>query len=109
MQSAAGSLRLEDASAKLSGALRVLLAQLKLELDHLQMRIDEADAVIKKTAGDNAPTPCGDPWHRTDYGDRNHCCDRQRSSFQKGARVLSLARNRPGRIYHRWQAKAAGD
>src|ERR1019366_1465220 len=44
---------LEDASAKLSGALRVLLAQLKLELDHLQMRIDEADAVIKKTAGDN--------------------------------------------------------
>jgi len=44
---------LEDASAKLSGALRVLLAQLKLELGHLQMRIDEADAVIKKTAGDN--------------------------------------------------------
>jgi transposase len=44
---------LEDASAKLSGALRVLLAQLKLELEHLQMRIDEADAVIKKTAGEN--------------------------------------------------------
>jgi hypothetical protein len=34
---------LEDASAKLSGALRVLLAQLKLELDHLQMRIDEGN------------------------------------------------------------------
>src|SRR5580658_1614530 len=32
---------LEDASAKLSGAVRLLLAQLKLELDHLQMRIDE--------------------------------------------------------------------
>jgi len=45
---------LEDASAKLSGALRLLLAQLKLELDHLQMRSDEADAVIKKTAGENA-------------------------------------------------------
>ena len=44
---------LEDASAKLSGASRVLLAQLKLELDHLQVRIDEADAVIKKTAGEN--------------------------------------------------------
>ena len=28
-------------------------SQLKLELDHLQMRIDEADAVIKKTAGEN--------------------------------------------------------
>jgi transposase len=44
---------LEDASAKLSGAVRLLLAQLSLELDHLQMRIDEADAVIKKTAGEN--------------------------------------------------------
>src|SRR6478736_7790714 len=36
---------LEDADAKLSGALRMLLAQLKLELDHLNMRIDEADAM----------------------------------------------------------------
>ena len=44
---------LEDASAKLSGAVRSLLAQLKLELDHLQMRIDEADAVIQKIAGEN--------------------------------------------------------
>src|SRR6202142_986457 len=44
---------LEDASAKLSGAVRLLLAQLKLELDHLQMRIDEADTVIQKTAGEN--------------------------------------------------------
>src|ERR1700741_5325775 len=30
---------LEDASNRLSGTLRVLLVQLKLELDHLQMRI----------------------------------------------------------------------
>jgi transposase len=44
---------LEDADAKLSGALRMLLAQLKLELDHLDLRIDEADAVIKKTAHEN--------------------------------------------------------
>jgi transposase len=44
---------LEDASAKLSGALRMLLAQLKLELDQLAMQIDEADAVLKKTAEDN--------------------------------------------------------
>jgi transposase len=44
---------LEDASAQLSGALRLLLAQLRQELDHLQMRIDEADAVINKIAGDN--------------------------------------------------------
>src|ERR1700732_1657452 len=45
---------LEDASAKLSGAVRLLLAQLKLELDHLQMRIDEADAVIQKIVGESA-------------------------------------------------------
>jgi transposase len=44
---------LEDADAKLSGALRMLLAQLKLELDHLDMRIDEADALMKKTAREN--------------------------------------------------------
>ena len=44
---------LEDADAKLSGALRMLLTQLKLELEHLGMRIDEADAVIKKTAHEN--------------------------------------------------------
>jgi transposase len=40
---------LEDADLKLSGALRVLLAQLKLELDQMAIRIDEADAVLKKT------------------------------------------------------------
>src|SRR5580704_17533142 len=44
---------LGDATTKLWGALRMLLAQLRLELDHLDMRIDEADAVIKKTAGEN--------------------------------------------------------
>jgi transposase len=44
---------LEDATAKLSGAVRLLLAQLKLELDQLALRIDQADAVIKKTALEN--------------------------------------------------------
>jgi transposase len=44
---------LEDACAQLSGALRVLLLQLKVELDHLQIRIDEADAMINKVAGEN--------------------------------------------------------
>jgi uncharacterized glyoxalase superfamily protein PhnB len=37
---------LEDATAKLSGALRVLLAQLKLELDHLQMRYGNTGPVL---------------------------------------------------------------
>ena len=44
---------LEDATTKLSGALRMLLAQLKLDLDQLAERIDEADAVIQKTADEN--------------------------------------------------------
>jgi transposase len=44
---------LEDADARLSGALRLLLAQLKLELEHLALRIDEADAAIEKTAQEN--------------------------------------------------------
>jgi transposase len=44
----------EDATAKLSGALRILLAQLKLELDQMAVRIDEADAVLNKTARENA-------------------------------------------------------
>jgi len=41
---------LEDAALKLSGALRLLLTQLKLELDQLAMRMEEADGLIKKTA-----------------------------------------------------------
>lgn len=44
---------LEDADSKLSGALRTLLAQLKLELDQMAMRIDQADAVLHKTAHEN--------------------------------------------------------
>lgn len=41
----------EDADASLSGAVR--LPQLKLDLDQLSVRIDEADAVIQKTAHEN--------------------------------------------------------
>jgi transposase len=41
---------LEDADAKLSGALRSLLAQLKLELDQLALRLEEADALIQQAA-----------------------------------------------------------
>jgi transposase len=36
---------LEDATIKLSGAVRLLLAQLKLELDQLAIRLEEADAL----------------------------------------------------------------
>jgi len=41
---------LEDTTPKLSGALRLLLAQLKLELDQLALRLKEADALIQKIA-----------------------------------------------------------
>lgn len=44
---------LEDATTKLSGALRALLMQLALELDQLGLRIDEADEVLKRTAHEN--------------------------------------------------------
>src|ERR1019366_5962882 len=44
---------LEDAELGLSGSFRVLLAQLKLELDQLGARIEEIDRVIQKTAKEN--------------------------------------------------------
>src|ERR1700682_1576588 len=44
---------LEDADAKLSGALRLLLAQLKLELDQLAQRLEEAEALIEQTVQEN--------------------------------------------------------
>jgi transposase len=44
---------LEDATTRLSGAVRLLLAQLKLELDQLAIRPEEADALIQKTAQEN--------------------------------------------------------
>ena len=41
---------LEDAELNLSDSFRVLLAQLKLELEQLAARIEEMDRVIQKTA-----------------------------------------------------------
>jgi transposase len=39
---------LEDADAKLSGVVRLLLAQLKLELDQVDMRLEEASRPLKR-------------------------------------------------------------
>jgi transposase len=44
---------LEDAELNLSDLFRVLLAQLKLELEQLAARIEEMDRVIQKTAREN--------------------------------------------------------
>ena len=38
---------------KLSGALRSLLAQMKLELDQLALRLEEADTLVQQTAQDS--------------------------------------------------------
>jgi transposase len=46
---------LEDADNRLSGLLRMLLAQLQGELRQLQSQIDEADALIEKAARDHEP------------------------------------------------------
>ena len=44
---------LADATSSLSGGLRMLLAQLKLELDQLAARISDADCVLDRTAREN--------------------------------------------------------
>jgi transposase len=44
---------LEDATLPLSDSFRVLLAQLKLELDQLTARIEQMNAVIQQTATEN--------------------------------------------------------
>src|SRR5580704_2550560 len=44
---------LADATSKLSDSFRVLLAQLKIELDQLTVRIEEMDAVMQQTAKEN--------------------------------------------------------
>ena len=44
---------LEDASSRLSGALRMLLGQLKLELEQLAGRIDEADSSMTRATQEN--------------------------------------------------------
>jgi transposase len=44
---------LEDAEEKLSGLSRLLLTQLKRELDHLAVQLEEADGLLQRTAQDN--------------------------------------------------------
>jgi transposase len=43
----------EDATLKLSDSFLILLGQLKVELDQLTARIEEMDAVLRQTVGDN--------------------------------------------------------
>jgi transposase len=50
---AALSVVLTDAEGKLSGTVRLLVAQLKLELDQLALRLEEADALIQQITQEN--------------------------------------------------------
>ncbi|HEY6765201.1 MAG TPA: IS110 family transposase [Candidatus Sulfotelmatobacter sp.] len=102
---------LEDADAKLSGTLRALLAQLKLELDHLKMQIDQADAVIKKTAGENeacrrlVAIPGIGPVTATAV----IAAIGNGAAFRKGREFAAWLGVGPGRAYPRGQAKTARD
>jgi transposase len=46
---------LEDADNKLSGALRVLLTQLQLEMQYLSRQVEQSDTLILRIAGDLEP------------------------------------------------------
>ena len=77
---------LEDPDAKLSGALRVLLAQLQMEMNQLQGQIDEADAVIKQTTGENETCRrlVAIPRHRTGHSAALIAAIGSGTAFKKG-------------------------
>jgi transposase len=93
---------LQDASAKLSG--RSALAAGTTEAGARSLANADQRSRCHDQQGcwreRSLPTVGSDSRHRTCDGDCNHRRDRQWSSFQKGARVFRVARNRPGRIYH---------
>jgi len=101
---------LEDGELRLSGSFRVLLAQLKIELEQLTARIEEMDRVIQKTAKENeacqrlTEIPGVGPGHR-DVPDR---CGGQREHFSKGTKSGGLDGNRSGRVLHRGQTEITG-
>jgi len=95
---------LENAELKLSGALRTLLAQLKLELDQLAERIAEMDRVIQHTEGEHEgcrrmqAIPVVGPVTATAIvaAIGNGC------TFTKGRDFAAWIGLVPGRIFHRW-------
>ena len=98
---------LEDPDNKLSGALRVLLTQLRSEMQYLHGQIDETDKLIARICGElERQTPGRDPWNRTDHCYGHGGSHRQRCSLQEGPRILCLAGSGARRALHRWQAKA---
>src|ERR1700677_568642 len=97
----------EDAELNLSGSFRVLLAQLKLELEQLAARIEEMDRVIQKTAKQNeacqrlTEIPGIGPVTATAL----IAAVGNGSTFQKGRNLGGLDGDRSERVLHRRQAK----
>jgi transposase len=106
---AALPLALEDADANLSGAVRLLLTQLKLDLDQLSVRIDEADAVIQKTAHENEA--CRRLVAITGIGPVTAtaliAAIGNGGALPQGAGVRSVDGGGSARTLHRWPAEAA--
>jgi hypothetical protein len=94
---------LENDDARPSGALHVLLAQLKLE------PLSSGNTNRRSRCGNqedsgrerSLPTAGNDPWYRTGDGDRSPSRDRKRSRLSQGAGVRRLARDGPGTTYNR--------
>ena len=99
---------LEDPENKLSGSLRVLLTQLRLEMQYLHGQIEETDKLIAHICGELEQCrrllaiPGIGPITATAMG-RSHW---QRCSLQKGPWIRSLVRRGARRALHRRQAKA---
>ncbi|HEV7967215.1 MAG TPA: transposase [Candidatus Acidoferrales bacterium] len=102
---------LEDGRLKLSGSFRVLLAQLRLELEQITSRIEEMDPVIQKIVKENedgqrlTEIPGVGPITATAL----IAAVGNASAFRKRAKSGGLDGDCSGRIFHRGQTEIAGD
>jgi transposase len=98
---------LEDPDNRLSGALRVLLTQLRSEMQYLHGQIGETDKLIARICGELeqcrrlVAIPGIGPITATASGSH-----RQRFSLQEGPRIFCMAGSGTRRALHRRQAKA---
>ena len=78
---------LEDADAKLSGTLRLLLSQLKAELEQTALRLEEAEALIEQTFVTGRNTMTSDV--RIALSKRRRMKQRERAWLTKAAKHVS--------------------
>ena len=102
---------LEDLDNELSGALRVLLTQLRMEMQYLHGQIEETDKLIGRASAaslEQCRRLLSDPRNRADhsYGHASGS-HRQRCSFQEGPQDFSAWLGVAARrTLYRWQAKS---